>query len=140
MPAETAYPLLLYDGVCGFCNRSVQTILKHDTQGTMRFATLQSNLGASIKARHRLEAIDSLVLVDRAAGAERVFMRSDAALRVASYLGGWWKLLAIFSLVPRPLRDFFYDVFARYRYRLFGRYDRCMLPAPELRSRFLDEA
>ena len=133
-----AYPILLYDGVCGFCNQSVRTILKHDTRGTMRFAPLQSSLGAAIKAGHQLAEVDSLILVDRSTGAERVFIRSDAALQVANYLGGWWKLLAVFSIVPRPLRDVLYDVFARYRYRLFGKYESCQLPAPAMRARFLE--
>jgi predicted DCC family thiol-disulfide oxidoreductase YuxK len=140
MQEETAYPILLYDGVCGFCNQTVRTILKHDTQGTMRFAPLQSGLGTALKARHHLEEVDSLILVDRSTGAERVFIRSNAALQVARYLGGWWKLLAVFSIVPRPLRDLLYDVFARYRYRLFGKYESCQLPSPEMRRRFLDEA
>jgi predicted DCC family thiol-disulfide oxidoreductase YuxK len=136
--AAAAYPILLYDGVCGFCQRTVQTILKYDTRGTMRFAPLQSPLGTAITARHRLAGVDSMLLVQRSAGAERVFIRSDAALQVASYLGGWWKLLLVFSLVPCPLRDFLYDVFARYRYRLFGKYTSCPLPPPEVRARFLE--
>lgn len=140
--SETAasHPVLLYDGVCGFCNRRLQTILAHDRKGTMQFAPLQSDYGKRVIAAHRLEGIDSLVYLDRAAGGERVFIRSDAALKVASYLGGRWKLLLIFRLVPRPLRDFFYDLFARNRYRFFGKYDTCMLPSPETRARFIDLA
>ena len=133
-------PILLYDGVCGFCNRSVQTILAHDRRGTLKFAPVQSALGQSILARHDLKNIDSLIFVDRSAAAERVYVRSSGALKVAAYLGGGWKWLLMFYVVPRPLRDFFYDLFAKYRYKLFGKYESCMLPAPEVRARFLDMA
>jgi predicted DCC family thiol-disulfide oxidoreductase YuxK len=133
-------PLLLYDGVCGFCNKSVQTILAHDRRGTMKFAPLQSELGKSLLAKHDLQGIDALVFVDRSQIPERVYVRSGSALKVAEYLGGWWKGFLIFTLVPRPIRDFFYNLFARYRYRFFGKYDSCMLPAPETRARFLDMA
>lgn len=133
-------PLLLYDGVCGFCNKSVQMILAKDKRGTMQFAPLQSTLGKEIVARHRLEHIDSVVFVDRSAGKEEIAVRSTAALKIADYLGGWWRLLAVFKIVPRPLRDFFYDLFAKYRYRFFGKHESCMLPAPEVRARFIDMA
>ena len=93
------------------------------------------------KARHsELNNVDSVVLVERSSDTdeERVFIRSDAALRVVAYLGGWWKLLLVFRVLPRPVRDFFYDLFARYRYRLFGKHDSCPLPSPEVRARFID--
>lgn len=133
-------PVLLYDGVCGFCNQTVQMILRRDRRGTMRFAALQSAYGEAVKARHpELQNVDSVVLIEQSSdGAERVHVRSDAALRVAAYLGGWWKLLLIFRIFPRAVRDFFYDTFARYRYRLFGKYDSCPVPSPEVRSRFIE--
>ena len=132
-------PVVLYDGVCGFCNKTVQTIIRHDRRGELRFAALQSDFGRAVIGRHpELAGVDSVVFVDREGGGERVFVRSAAALRLASHLGGLWKLLLAFRVVPAPARDFFYDLFARYRYRLFGKYDTCMLPPPEIRSRFLD--
>lgn len=133
-------PLLLYDGVCGFCNKSVQMILAKDKRGTMRFAPLQSKLGKEIVERHHLENIDSVVFVDRASGKEKIAVRSSAALKISDYLGGWWRLFVVFKIVPRPLRDFFYDLFAKYRYRLFGKHESCLLPAPEVRARFIDMA
>lgn len=138
---STGSPVLLYDGLCGFCNKSVQMILQRDRRGTLRFAALQSAYGEAVKARHaELKNIDSVVLVERLPDTdeERVFIRSDAALRIAAYLGGWWKGLLIFRLLPRAVRDLFYDTFARYRYRLFGKYDSCLVPSPEVRSRFID--
>lgn len=135
-------PVLLYDGVCGFCNQTVQMILRLDPRGALRFAALQSDYGQSVVARHpSLKNVDSVVFVepaDRAGEAERVHVRSDAALRVVSYLGGPWRIFLLARVLPRRLRDFLYDAFARNRYKLFGRYDSCLLPAPEVRSRFLD--
>jgi predicted DCC family thiol-disulfide oxidoreductase YuxK len=116
-------------------------ILRHDRHGTMRFAALQSNYGKKIVARHpTLQGIDSVVLLKKVRGKEHVLVRSEAALGIASYLGGRWKLLLVSRIVPRFIRDFFYDVFAKCRYRLFGKYDRCFLPSPEARPRFLDTA
>lgn len=132
-------PVLLYDGVCGFCNKSVQLILDHDRRGEMRFAALQSDYGQAVIERHpELRGIDSVVFVESHAGGERIHTRSDAALKVAAYLGGFWKIFLAAKVLPRALRDYCYDLFARNRYRLFGKYDTCMLPPPEVRSRFLD--
>jgi predicted DCC family thiol-disulfide oxidoreductase YuxK len=131
-------PVLLYDGVCGFCNKSVQLILDHDRRGSMRFAALQSDYGQAVIERHpELRGIDSVVYVEQTPGSERVLTRSDAALKVAAYLGGFWKLFLAAKVLPRGLRDYCYDLFARNRYKLFGKYDTCMLPPPEVRSRFL---
>lgn len=140
-PATQAAPVLLYDGVCGFCNQTVQMILHLDRRGTLRFAALQSDYGQRVVARHpSLKDVDSVVFVEPSTHGdeERVHVRSDAALKVVSYLGGPWKLFLVARLLPRRLRDFLYDSFARNRYKLFGKYDSCLLPAPEVRSRFLD--
>jgi len=133
-------PVLLYDGVCGFCNKTVQMILDHDRKGTMLFAALQSDYGRVVVERHaELRGVDSVVYVENSGSVgERVYVRSDAALRVLKYLGGAWKLLLVARIIPKPLRDFLYDLFARNRYRLFGKYESCRLPPPEVRSRFLD--
>jgi predicted DCC family thiol-disulfide oxidoreductase YuxK len=139
--ASANNPVMLYDGVCGFCNKSVQFILDHDKQGKMLFAALQSDYGKAVKARHPfLESIDSVVLLEHPPGEkeERVFVRSSAALRLASYLGGAWKLFLVFHILPASLRDFFYNLFAKHRYKVFGKYDACMLPDASVRSRFLD--
>jgi predicted DCC family thiol-disulfide oxidoreductase YuxK len=138
MSDTSTNPILLYDGVCGFCNKGVQRVLAFDKKGAMKFAPLQSKYAEEVIARHNLKNIDSVVFVDKSSGTERVFLRSNAALHIARYLGGWWKLLLAFYLIPRPIRDFCYDLFAKYRYRFFGKYDTCMLPSPEIRSRFLD--
>ena len=133
-------PVLLYDGLCGFCDGTVQFILKHDRRGTLRFTTLQGDFGRDIIARHpELVGVDSLVLVEPgASGEEKVYVRSDGALQVARYLGGAWYLARGLKIVPRFLRDLAYDGFARIRYRVFGRYDSCPIPSPEQRARFID--
>lgn len=133
-------PVLLYDGVCGFCNASVQMVIRHDHKRMLRFAALQSDYGKSAIARHpELQNVDSLVLIERTSeGEERVSYRSTGALRMAAYLGGAWKLFLIAYIIPRPIRDFIYDLIARYRYRLFGKYGTCAIPSPDVRSRFLD--
>jgi predicted DCC family thiol-disulfide oxidoreductase YuxK len=134
-------PVLLYDGECGVCDKSVQMILKHDRRKVMRFAALQSNYGREVVARHSsLSNVDSLILVEPAdeRRGEQIFIRSTAVLRIVAYLGGLWKLLLIGYLIPRPIRDFMYDVVARNRYRILGAPDACMLPSPEVRARFLD--
>jgi len=133
-------PVLLYDGVCGFCNKTVQTILNNDKRGTLRFAALQSDYGQSVIARHQdLQNIDSVVWVEsNASGGEKVFIRSRAGLKVMNYLGGLWKLFLVFYIVPGPIRDLFYNLFAKYRYRWFGKYDSCLLPDRKVRARFID--
>ena len=133
---DEKYPVLLYDGVCAVCNRTVQFILKHDLRGAMRFAPLQAAYAQTILAEQpSLKSIDSVILVE---GPGRIYVRSTAALRMASYLGGAWRLLLCAYGLPRPIRDFFYDLFAKYRYRIFGKYEECMRPLPEMRSRFIE--
>lgn len=133
-------PVLYYDGICGFCNWTVQFILDHDRKGTMQFAALQSRTGEEMRrAFPELEGVDSVILVEYDdQGAPRAWSRSTAALRICSYLGGVWKIARIAYALPRPLRDLLYDTFARYRYRLFGRKEHCMVPPPEARTRFID--
>ncbi len=133
-------PVLLYDGLCGFCDGTVQFILKHDRRGALRFATLQGDFARAVIARHpEVAGVDSLVLVEPdGVSGEEVYVRSEGALRVARYLGGAWHLARIVAIVPRVLRDWAYDAFARVRYRVFGRYESCPIPTPEQRARFID--
>jgi predicted DCC family thiol-disulfide oxidoreductase YuxK len=136
----TGAPLLLYDGVCGFCAASVRLILRHERRQTLLFAALQSPLGEAVRTRHpELAGVDSMVWVEPAVsdGGERVFVRSDAALRIAAYLGGIWAVVAPARLLPRLFRDRAYDLIARHRHRLSGSRDACVLPSPATRARFL---
>ncbi|MGB3332524.1 MAG: DCC1-like thiol-disulfide oxidoreductase family protein [Mycobacterium sp.] len=133
-------PVLLYDGVCGICNRSVQSILRFDRRGTLRFAALESDFARAIIERHpELRDVDSMVFVENPGRTdEHVDVRSAAALRVLSYLGGPFRLLLAARIIPAGLRDWLYDRFAAVRYRLGGRHDTCPIPGPGVRARFLD--
>lgn len=133
--------MLLYDGTCGFCADSVRLILRHDRRRTLRFASLQGAFGAAVRARHpELERADTVVWVDPPSDGrgERVLLRSDAALKMAAYLGGWFHLARVAAILPRPLRDSAYDLVARHRHQLSGDGASCLVPAPEARARFLD--
>lgn len=139
---DEANPIILYDGVCGLCNRLVQFLLKHDKQGRLRFASLQSDFAARVLQRHRIDPkdLDTMHLIENyEQQGERVLQRSDAILRAGRELGGAWSVLsAVARIVPRALRNVVYSFVARNRYRVFGKYDSCMLPEPNQRSRFLD--
>jgi predicted DCC family thiol-disulfide oxidoreductase YuxK len=129
-------PIVLYDGVCGLCDRSVQLILRNDRRGRFRFAALQSAAGRALLERFHLspEALDSVVLVEGG----RAWRKSRAALRIARRMDAPWPALWPLLIVPPPVADFFYDLLAKNRYRIFGKLDACMIPPPEVRARFLD--
>jgi predicted DCC family thiol-disulfide oxidoreductase YuxK len=131
----TEHPVLLFDGVCNLCNSSVQFIIERDPNARFRFASLQSEEGQALLSRfeNRPADLSSVVLVQD----DLLYARSEAALRVARQLGGGWSLLYAFIVVPRPIRDAVYDWIARNRYRWFGKKDACMIPSPDLKSRFL---
>lgn len=139
---DEANPIILYDGVCGLCNRLVQFLLRHDKQGRLRFASLQSNFATKVLQRHGIDPkdLDTMHLIENYEQPnERVLQRSDAILRAGRELGGFWAALAaVAGVVPRALRNPVYGFVARNRYRVFGKYDTCMLPEPSQRSRFLD--
>ena len=127
--------VVLFDGVCNLCNGAVQFIIERDPAGLFQFASLQSPAGAALAERHSIDAtaLDSVILVE----AGRAYQRSDAALRIAAQLHGWWSWLRWLRLVPRPLRDWVYDWVARHRYRIFGRREACLLMLPGWQERFL---
>lgn len=129
-------PVLLYDGTCGLCSSLVRFILRRDRKATLRFATLDGEFAASVRgAFPELAGVDSMVWVD--AGMGRVLARSDAALRVARYLGGRWRLAAVGAIVPRSIRDRIYDVVARHRHQVASRPAACLVPGPDVVHRFL---
>jgi predicted DCC family thiol-disulfide oxidoreductase YuxK len=140
-------PVLLFDGECGLCNRVVQFVLRADRQGTLRFATLEGRFGRELRARHpELAGVDSVAWVEPIgdSAGERVFIRSEAALRVADYLGFPWRGMAVARLIPRAFRDRVYDWVARRRHRWFPRVPACSIPAAQSRdlftSRFIADA
>lgn len=126
--------IVLFDGVCQFCNGAVNFIIARDVHKRFKFAPLQSEAGETLRAEHSIgHDIDSIVLIEDG----RSYLHSDAALRIARGLGGWMSALYVFIVVPDFIRDWFYKLFASYRYKLFGKTDACMMPTPEVRERFL---
>ncbi|WP_298715046.1 thiol-disulfide oxidoreductase DCC family protein [Chitinophaga sp.] len=127
--------VILFDGVCRFCNGSVNFVLRHDKSGRFRFAPLQSEPGQRLMAEHGIdrEKTDSFVLIEGG----KPYLKSTAALRVARGLGFPWNLLWAFMIVPAFIRNAVYDRIARNRYRWFGKMDACMVPDAEMRSKFL---
>jgi predicted DCC family thiol-disulfide oxidoreductase YuxK len=129
------YPVILFDGVCNLCNGSVQWVLLRDKRSVFHFAALQSETGARILQKFGLpaDALNTVVL----AFEDRIYTESDAVIEVARRLGGVWRLLTIFKIVPRPLRNAVYRFVGRNRYRWFGKSESCLLPRPEWRARFV---
>lgn len=134
-------PILLYDGVCGLCNRVVRFVLRRDRHDRFRFASLQSAFAVRLLERHgrRPEGLDTLYLVvDEGGKGEQLLSKSQAVLYILERLGGVWRLAALLRACPSAVLDAGYDVIARNRYRLFGRYETCLPPEEKWRRKFLD--
>ena len=127
--------LILFDGVCNFCNTAVNTVIEIDDRKTFKFAAIQSKLGQQLYHQHGLDPVDiqTLMFVD----GDMILTKSDAVLAVLARLDGGWQLLAGFRAMPQPLRDWAYTEFARQRFVLFGRQETCMVPTPEVQERFI---
>jgi predicted DCC family thiol-disulfide oxidoreductase YuxK len=127
-------PIVLYDGVCGLCAKSVRFILRNERDHELRFAPLQGTTAAELRARHANipESIDTVVLVD----GDRAYLRSKAFLHLSRHLRAPWRWAYAFRWFPGFLLDLGYRVVAATRYRLFGKVDSCELPSPENRARF----
>jgi predicted DCC family thiol-disulfide oxidoreductase YuxK len=133
---SSEHPIILFDGVCNLCNHAVQWILGKDTKEIFRFAALQSHIGQDFLKKHGLDPLklNSVVLITK----KKAYTHSDAALEIASLLGGFWQILSIFKIIPRFIRDAVYNFIAKNRYRWFGKQESCWLPTKELKKRFID--
>jgi predicted DCC family thiol-disulfide oxidoreductase YuxK len=129
------HPVILFDGVCNFCDSAVNFVLKQDKKGIFRFAPLQSEAGQKLLQQFNLSTkdFDSFVLIDKG----KVYKKSSASLQVMNKLPWYWKEVQIFRIIPAIFRDAIYDFIAKNRYKWFGKKDQCMVPTPEIRSRFL---
>lgn len=127
--------IILFDGVCNFCNGAVKFVIERDRAGYFKFAALQSEVGEELRLKYQIDdnETDSVILIEH----DKAYLHSTAALRIARRLDRVWSLGYAFIVVPRPLRDMFYRLFAKYRYRLFGRREECMIPTADVRTRFL---
>ncbi|SDB35456.1 Predicted thiol-disulfide oxidoreductase YuxK, DCC family [Flavobacteriaceae bacterium MAR_2010_188] len=131
--------LILFDGVCNLCNSSVQYVINHDKNDVFRFAPLQSEVGLEIIKKFNVDTnqTDSILLYSEEDG---LTYKSTAALEIASKLTFPINLLSVFLIVPAFIRNGVYDFIAKNRYRWFGKKDHCMIPTPELNSKFLSQS
>ena len=132
---EPGRPIVLYDGVCGLCDKFVKFVVKRDRAEVVRFAALQSETGKDLLRTFGLPAGDlSFIVVIEG---KNSFIKSAAVLEVLRYLPGVWKYLALLRIIPAAISDVVYEFTARNRYTWFGRYDACVLPTESERKRFL---
>ena len=127
--------IILFDGVCNFCNGTVNFIIRHDPNGYFKFGSLQSEVGQALLTEYGISQtnLDTLVLIEDG----KVFLQSTAVLKIFQKLSGGWSILHDFIVVPRFIRDPFYDLFSKYRYSIFGKKTECRVPTEEERSRFI---
>lgn len=128
--------IVLFDGVCNLCNGAVRFIIRHDAKDQFRFASVQSDFAKQLLGKHHFPFFyktDSIIFIEDG----KVYLKSEAVLGIVRRLGGFWKLLVIFYVIPRFIRDGVYDFIARNRYKWFGKRNECMIPTEKLRRRFL---
>ena len=132
-------PIVLFDGVCNLCNRSVTFIIDHEIEPKIKFAALQSKFAKQLLNSHHIngEAINSIVLIE---SEHKVYLKSKAVLRLSKYLNRPISFVQVFSIIPSFISDTIYDLIARNRYHWFGNTATCRVPTPELKNRFIDSA
>ena len=128
-------PLIFFDGVCHFCNYWVRFAIRHDRNSRLMFAPLQGETARKYLSPEKTGSVPyrTVVFMEK----EKIWTHSSAVLRICRKLDGGWKLFYVFIIIPKFIRDLFYSIIARNRYRWFGRDETCMVPAPEIRQRFL---
>ncbi len=128
-------PIILFDGICNFCNRTINIILKYDQDAYFQFAASQSNAGINILQQFKLDqkASASVILIDN----EKVYTKTDAVIQIAKHLSGWPSLFRFIKFIPKSIRNFGYDLIAKNRYTLFGKKASCMVPDVSILHRFL---
>ncbi len=137
MIENTKQGIVLFDGVCNFCNGTVQFIIARDKGNKFLFASLQSDAAKSLLKKHQLEDmqkdLDTIIYIQE----EQVYFRSDAILEIARHLNGIYKALYYLKVLPKFFRDGCYRLFSRHRYLLFGKKESCMLSSVEVRKKFI---
>ena len=133
---EQQSPILLFDGICNYCNALVNFIILRDKKKVFRFTPLQSSAGQKILKQWNLptDRFDSFLLLDK----DKLYDKSTAALKLYNKLPWYWKWTQLFWIFPKFFRDWVYGIIAKNRYKWFGKRDECMMPTPELKDRFLD--
>lgn len=127
--------IIIFDGVCNFCNAAVNFIINRDPNVVFVFTPMQSGLAKELMQKHQINALadDSLILIKN----DQCFIYSDAVLEIAKHLNGLWRVFYVFKFVPSVIRHYLYKMFGRKRYTLFGKQDSCMIPSAEIKSRFI---
>ena len=127
--------IILFDGVCNFCNASINFIIDRDSKSIFKFAALQSESGQDILKKYGFKTsnFDSIIVIDE----NVIYQKSDAALEIARRMDGFWKFFYVLKIIPAFLRNPMYDLIAKNRYRIFGKTDACRIPTPKLKARFL---
>jgi predicted DCC family thiol-disulfide oxidoreductase YuxK len=127
--------IILFDGVCNLCNSSVNFIIKRDKRDYFRFAAIQSDIGDELCKKYNIasQGLESVILIEGG----KVYNKSTAALRIARKLSGLWPLLYLFIVFPLFIRDNIYIFIANNRYKWFGKKEFCMVPTPEIKSKFI---
>ena len=133
---NSTYPIVLFDGVCNFCNYCVNFAIKRDKKKKLRFTPLQGETAKLLLQQYNISStsLSSVIFID----GNKIYTQSSAAIRICKYLDGGWKLFYGLMIIPKFFRDLLYNIIARNRYKWFGKKDVCMIPTPELRTRFLD--
>ena len=129
------YKIILFDGVCNFCNASVNFIMKRDKRDEFRFAAPQSEIGIELQKKFHLDPndLESFILIE----GDKYYKKTTAALRTAKEFGFPWNLSYIFIIIPPIIRNIAYNIIAKYRYKWFGKKESCRVPSPGERSKFL---
>ena len=129
--------VILFDGICNLCNRLVHFVIKRDKNNIFKFASLQSNYGTALLTHFHipLNSFETIILYD----GKDIYFKSNAIIKILSSLGRQWKVVLIFKIIPEIIRNFFYDLIAKRRYKLFGKRDSCIIPNPEEKAKFMDD-
>ncbi len=129
----SAKAVILFDGVCNFCNSSINLVIRNDKKAYFQFAPLQGEIAQQLVGNRILPTPESVILLEDG----KIYEKSTAALRIAKKLDGLWPLVYILHIIPKFVRDPIYDLIARNRYKWFGKKETCMIPGPDIRNRFL---
>ncbi|WP_211829382.1 thiol-disulfide oxidoreductase DCC family protein [Kistimonas asteriae] len=129
------HQIIIFDGICNFCNGAVNFIIERDSKGVFKFSPMQSEIAQELISKHQINeaGYDTFLLIKN----EQCFVRTNAALEITKDLDGLWFMFRVLKIIPSVIRDFFYRLFARNRYNLFGKRSACMVPSKEVRDRFL---
>ncbi|MCC6796220.1 MAG: thiol-disulfide oxidoreductase DCC family protein [Candidatus Hydrogenedentes bacterium] len=133
--ATAEHPIILFDGVCNYCNSILNYIIKHDHKKRFRFAHLQSNAGQDLLEQYGFprDMLDSVVLIENG----KAYTKTDVTIRIAPHMSGIAKFAVLLRILPRAIRDIGYDFIARNRYKWWGKQEACIVPTPDVRDRFL---